>query len=136
MFLESISSSSETNLTYVSQNDDNDRPTAIETATHAIPPTDTTSVNNENESQSENLPSPTSTEPILPVISSSLDESTERVIQTNEPSTSNDSQEENSQQTEQTTPSTNSEYVNPRGIRFTTSPTPSSSTTSHVKGCY
>ncbi len=132
-FLESTSSSSETNLTYVSQIDDNERPTAIESATHAIPPTDTASNNNELESTTDN--SSLSSETILPIIVPSFDESSARVIQTNEPSITT-AIVEGEQQTEETnnplaqTTTNNNEYINPRGIRFTTSTTAPTTTAS------
>jgi hypothetical protein len=129
-FVESTSSSSETNLTYVSQIDDNERPTAIESATHDIPPTDTASNNNETESTTEN------SETILPLISPSIDESSVRIIQTNEPLTPTIEGEQQSQEINNTVPQTttnNNEYINPRGIRFTTSTT-TPTTSGPVKG--
>ncbi len=125
-FLELTSSSSETNITYVSQIDDNERPTAIESATHVIPPTDTASNNNELESTTDS--SSLSSETILPIIVPSFDQSSARVIQTNEPSTT-PAIVEGEQQVEETnnplaqTTMNNNEYINPRGIRFTTSTT-------------
>ncbi|UJR29178.1 hypothetical protein I4U23_010392 [Adineta vaga] len=119
---ERTSSASETNSIYSSQTDDNERPTAIETATHAIPPSapiDPTIVNNEAESTNET---------ILPIIVPSFDESSPRIILTNEPSITTSEEEQQSQEiTDQTsttqTTTNNSEYINPRGIRFTTTPT-------------
>ncbi|CAF1390661.1 unnamed protein product [Adineta ricciae] len=138
---EQISSASETNSTYSSQIDDNERPTAIETATHAIPPSapiDPPAVSNDGESIGEN---PTQ-ETILPIIVPSFDESSSRVIETNEPSistTTTVAEDEQQQQSEETTEQSsstaqsetqasssttnNSEYINPRGIRFTSTPT-------------
>jgi hypothetical protein len=115
-FSEPTSTSSET---YVdsSQNDDNERPTAIESATHEIPPADTTSTNNENECSAET---------ILPIITPSFDEISSRIIQTNESSSTTTATVESEQQSQDNTnqPSTNNnEYINPRGIRFTTTTT-------------
>ncbi|CAF0759689.1 unnamed protein product [Adineta steineri] len=132
---EIVSSSSETNLNYASQIDDNERPTAIESATHAIPPTapiDTAAITNEIESVTDNSPHET----ILPIIVPSFDESSSsRIILTNEPSTTTTtvtSEEEqpsqemtdsaSSLQSETQTSTNTNEYINPRGIRFTTTP--------------
>ncbi|CAF3574167.1 unnamed protein product [Rotaria sordida] len=119
---ESSSSINETTLTYSSQVDDNDRPTAIDSATNAIPLTNTTTMNNENESGSIN---DTTSQTILPIIVPSFDESSSNILQTHQIST-NVQAEKQSQETIVTqTSSNNHEYINPRGIRFTTaSPTP------------
>ncbi len=122
-----------------SQIDDNERPTAIESATtHAIPSsarTDTESITNEAESTNDN----SSHQTILPVIVPSFDDSTARLILTSELSITTTVEEEQQQQQQseeitdssapQTEPQTtttttnNNEYINPRGIRFTTTAT-------------
>ena len=93
-------------------------------------------MNNDGESIGEH---PTQ-ETILPIIVPSFDESSSRVIETNEPSISTttvaeDEQQQQSQETTDQSSSTtqsetqassttnNSEYINPRGIRFTSTPT-------------
>ncbi len=118
----------------MSQIDDNERPTAIESATHAIPPTDTAPNNNEIESATDN--SSLSSETILPIIVPSFDESSARVIQTNETTTIVEGEqptEETNNPSSQTATNSN-EYINPRGIRFTTSTTAPTATTGPVKG--
>jgi hypothetical protein len=89
---------------------------------------DTAVMNNETESITDN---PTD-EAVLPIIVPSFDESSSRVILTSELSTTTTTSEEEQQPQETTdsastqpeaqTPSTNNEYINPRGIRFTTAP--------------
>ncbi|CAF2709471.1 unnamed protein product [Rotaria sp. Silwood2] len=133
---ESTSPSSERNLTYSSQIDDNERPTAIENATHEIPPpapTDIEPTNNEIESTTTDN---SSSESILPIIVPSFDELSSRVINVNETSTTTttttttveseqQSQEINNSpsEIETQTSTNNNEYINPRGIRFTASTT-------------
>lgn len=116
-----------------SPTDDNELPTAIENATHEIPPsapTDIETINNETEpTTSDNL----LTEPSLPIIVPLFDESASRVINTNEasitaaiesePQSPDISNTPLPSQTESQTATTNNEYINPRGIRFTTSTT-------------
>jgi hypothetical protein len=84
--------------------DDNDRPTAINSVTNAIPPPDTSSLSS-------------SPQTVLPIIIPSFDESSSNLLQT---------KIEGEQQSEipvTQTSSNNNEYINPRGIRFTTLPT-------------
>ncbi|CAF2138284.1 unnamed protein product [Rotaria magnacalcarata] len=124
---ESALSPSERNLTDSSPTNDNELPTAIENATHDIPPsapTDIETINNEIESTTSDN---SSTESSLPVIAPSFDESASRVININEASITGTT--ENEPQSPETsnsplpsqTSTTNNEYINPRGIRFTTS---------------
>ncbi|CAF4255617.1 unnamed protein product [Rotaria sp. Silwood2] len=130
---ESTSPSSERNLTYSSQIDDNERPTAIENATHEIPPpapTDIEPTNNEIESTTTDN---SSSESILPIIVPSFDELSSRVINVNETSTTTTTTVESEQQSQEInnspseietqTSTNNNEYINPRGIRFTASTT-------------
>lgn len=116
---------------------DNERPTAIESATHAIPPSAPILLN-EGESTGDESSS-SADPPILPIIVPSFDESSARVVQTNEPlsTVTNESElsSSSSQETSEPTPAANqSEFVNPRGIRFTTTPTNTTSATPPVKG--
>ncbi|UJR20526.1 hypothetical protein I4U23_023653 [Adineta vaga] len=106
----STSSTTKTSSTYLLENDDNTRPTAIDSATNAIPSTNISPPTNENESES----SLSSSEKVLTVIIPSFDE-TASIIQT---------KSESQETTEPQTSSITNEFINPRGIRFTTaSPT-------------
>lgn len=81
------------------------------------------------------MSSSSSSETILPIIVPSFDDSSARVIQTNEPSTIVEAEQttDPSSQTATATGVNNSEFTNPRGIRFTTAPTTPAST-GPVKG--
>ena len=116
------------------ESNDNERPTAIESATHAIPPSAPTLPNEGEETSALTEPSS-----ILPIIVPSFDESSARVIHTNESSStvineSEPSSQETSEPPAAATATNQSEFVNPRGIRFTTAPTHSNTTTGPVKG--
>ncbi|CAF3875585.1 unnamed protein product [Rotaria sp. Silwood2] len=118
---EVTSAINETTLIYSSQVDDNDRPTAIDSATNAIPPTNTTPMNNENESSSINE---TASQTKLPIIVPSFDESSSNILQTHQILTTVQTEKQSQETIVAQTSSNNNEYINPRGIRFTTaSPT-------------
>ena len=63
----------------------------------------------------------------MPIIDPSFDEATARVVDSNEAARTNQEVDQSSQETSESSSSTTknpdnpSEYVNPRGIRFTTS---------------
>lgn len=123
---ESPTSSIDAHLAFSHEKTDDDRPTAIETATHAIPPSlpsETPTINNENEVNTEDN---TNSDVPKTETTDTFDKTSERMIETDETMTnsSNNVDQTSSTQTNESQPSTEttqSEYVNPRGIRFTTS---------------
>ncbi|CAM4905012.1 unnamed protein product [Rotaria socialis] len=118
----STSSTNETNLTYSSEINDNNRPTAIDSATNAIPPTNTATMNDDNEA---GLINDTTSQTILPIIVPSFEESSSsNILQTHQTSTTVQEEKQSHESIVTQTSSNNNEYINPRGIRFTTaSPT-------------
>lgn len=103
------------------QVDDHSRSAIIDSTASTIPSINSTTLNNQGESSSIN---DATSQTILPIIVPSFSESSSNILETHQKATATQAEQQSQENLTGQAATSNNEYINPRGIRFTTeSPT-------------